>query len=389
MCTSPKKGFLVGLTKNGLPHYKVVSHSTACLRRGRGGSWMPVPEWKFADMLKTFSIDEFTTDLDYNFDWVPLPCGQCDECRLQRSRDWANRLMMEMQSHPDQKAYFLTLTYSDDFVPRSSYCDPVTGDDFPALTLRKKEIQDWMKRLRKKFASVYGSPVPFNYDDVSTWEDDRRVRYYLCGEYGGNTFRPHYHVIMFSPPIPDADFCSHFVGITETNHSMYNSPWLSSTWACDGVEKGWLTYSEVTWNTCAYVARYCLKKRYGAEADFYAVHNIEPEFSLQSTRPGIGWKYFMDHPDLLLYEYITLSTDEKGIKFSPPRYFKKLFEKVHGVDEAVKAARLARARQRDESLLLNTTLSYEEHMQVRERNIKARLSQLKRGYEDAQENVFR
>lgn len=382
MCTRPKKGFPIGLTADGKTDYAICDHAVEFVEVDPRTKRFIAFTADQCDVLR--KLGKFTTistpDCKRIFDWIPIPCGRCDECRIQKSKEWANRLMMEMKY--SRCAYFITLTYDELHVPKTFYSDPETGEAFPALTLVKKDVQDWMKRLRKAFASVYGSPAPFSASDPSTWYDERRVRYYLCGEYGSQTFRPHYHVILFSPPIPDADFSAATGRRTETGGMMYNSDWLSRSWSEDGIVKGFVTYSEVTWKTCAYVARYCLKKRYGAESDFYTVHNIEPEFSLQSVKPGIGWQYYMEHPDLLQYEYITLGTEQETLKFAPPRYFRKLQEKYHGED-AKRAERLFRARMRDENLLQHTTLTYEEHMEVRERNIKAKLSQLKRSYEDA------
>lgn len=48
---------------------------------------------------------------------ILLPCGHCIGCRLERSRQWANRCMLELQYH--DSAYFVTLTYDDDHVPIS------------------------------------------------------------------------------------------------------------------------------------------------------------------------------------------------------------------------------------------------------------------------------
>lgn len=387
MCTRPKKGFPIGLTPDGKTKYAICDHLVEYVEVDpRANRWTAFSASWADDLRKNGKFTTISTpDCKRIFDWVPIPCGRCDECRLAKSREWANRLVMEMKYAPS--AYFLTLTYDNTHAPPSYSVDPGTGDEFPVLTLRKEHVQKWLKRLRKAFSAHYGSPVPFNAEDPSTWYDDRRVRYYLCGEYGSKTFRPHYHVILFSPSIPDADFTTP-KGKTETGNFYYNSEWLNKTWSDEDGLIGYITYSEVNWNTCAYVARYCLKKRYGAESDFYTVHNIEPEFSLQSSRPGIGWQYYMEHPDLLQYEYITLGTEKEGLKFAPPRYFRKLQERYYGEDHR-KAERLALARKRDEALLINTTLSYEEHMEVRERNIRAHLSQLKRGFEDAQENVLR
>lgn len=81
---------------------------------------------------------------------LTLPCGRCIGCRLERSRQWAMRCMHEASTHTDNS--FITLTYTDADLP-------------PDGSLRKKDFQDFMKRLRK-----YTGP--------------EKVRFYMCGEYG-------------------------------------------------------------------------------------------------------------------------------------------------------------------------------------------------------------
>lgn len=80
---------------------------------------------------------------------MKIPCGQCVGCRMEYSRQWANRCMLELQYH--DSAYFVTLTYDDKHVPRSYYADKETGEAYTSLTLVKRDFQLFMKRLRKRF----------------------------------------------------------------------------------------------------------------------------------------------------------------------------------------------------------------------------------------------
>lgn len=90
--------------------------------------------------------------------------------------------MLELQYH--DSSYFVTLTYDDLHVPKSYYPDPETGEAHTSFTLCKRDFQLWMKRLRKKFS-------------------DDKIRFFACGEYGGQTKRPHYHVIVFGLHLND------------------------------------------------------------------------------------------------------------------------------------------------------------------------------------------
>lgn len=102
--------------------------------------------------------------------WVP--CGKCNFC-LQRNRSgWTHRIHQHLKAA--SSAAFITLTYAE---PNAVYT--VSSRE---LTLEKTHVQKFMKRLRKHESKI------------------RRpaISYYLVGEYGGETGRPHYHALMFN-----------------------------------------------------------------------------------------------------------------------------------------------------------------------------------------------
>lgn len=292
--------------------------------------------------------------------WEPvqLSCGQCVGCRLEYSRQWANRCMLELQSY--DSAYFATFTYNDDHVPRSWYPDPETGEALPSLTLRKRDFQLLMKRIRRRFP-------------------DDKIRFFMSGEYGSETFRPHYHAILFGLHLDDL---VHYKTVKEGDcyYTYYNSAKLSSCWLdSDGKPIGFVVVGEVTWESCAYTARYVMKKLKGKDYEFYEKHGIEPEFTLMSRRPGIAREYYDTHPSCFDSDYINISTPKGGKKFRPPRYYQKLFE----VDQPEKSAELREIRKRmaEESTkakLKNTSLELNELLSVEENNLTDRLKPLRR-----------
>ncbi len=181
--------------------------------------------------------------------YVPVPCGKCASCHCDYSRDWSNRMILELQDHDE--AMFLTLTYNDDHLPLSP-------KGFP--TLDKRDIQLFLKRLRKYLG-------------------DKRIRYYLAGEYGSRTHRPHYHAIIYGIGVNTFDDIV-FRGNNKLGHPFFTSPKLESIWG-----NGFVMFSSVTWRTCNYVARYVLKKQ--AERDDCDGVCLPP-FNLSSRNPGIG-----------------------------------------------------------------------------------------------------
>ncbi len=197
---------------------------------------------------------------------VQVGCGQCIGCRLDYSRKWAVRMMLERMYHP--RSYFITLTYDEDNLPTVPYPDPDTGEIKDMPTLVKTDIQKFLKRLRKHF--------------------DFPMRYYLCGEYGSKSARPHYHLILFMDgdfPLGDLVYLQH-----EREYNYYVSGTLQKLWPF-----GHNIVGECTFQSCAYVSRYVTKKRNKDNADVYEQYGIEPEFVTMSRRPGIASQFCDDH----------------------------------------------------------------------------------------------
>lgn len=232
-----------------------------------------------------------------------VPCGKCVGCRLDYSKDWANRCDLEARQYTCN--YFITLTYDDDHLPIGS-----EGNG----TLFNKEISDFVKRLRQAFKYHYG------FDGV---------RFYGCGEYGDQTFRPHYHIILFNCPIPDltADFIDENGQITHHKDSLgkyyYFSQFVYNCW-----KKGNILIADCNWNTSAYVSQYVLKKQKGDGGKVYEALGIIPPYVAMSTKPGIGRVHFDNNLDTLVdFPSLIIPRDRKKPLVSGlPRYYKKLIK---------------------------------------------------------------
>ena len=146
-CYHPLKAFVLG-EKDGKRLLKVTCYEVDHLERsGEGFSCCTHPAYG-----RPGDVIEF----------IEIPCGKCSGCRLQRSREWANRCMLELEYH--KSSYFVTLTYDDAHVPIHYYSDPETGEALPSMSLVKRDFQLFMKRLRKKFGEG--------------------IRFFASGEYG-------------------------------------------------------------------------------------------------------------------------------------------------------------------------------------------------------------
>lgn len=362
-CYHPLKAWQIGYHPSGKPMYKITSYEVHHLeRRVENGPWIPVCDVH----LSPYRVASQCV-------YITVPCGHCIGCRLEYSRQWANRCLLELDYH--SSAYFVTLTYDNSHVRRTLYADPDTGEAAEAYTLAKRDFQLFMKRLRKAFP-------------------DQKIRYFAAGEYGSETFRPHYHAILFGLKLDDLQLYKQ----SPDGFNYYTSASFERVWSepasgvppsegrpyytlpdlpfladsCKGSTTpltpiGKCLICDVSWETCAYVARYVTKKLTGPESTFYSDHNIEPPFTVMSRKPGIARQWYDDHPDLYDYDYINISTPAGGKKFRPPKYFDKLYDIEYPEEsKARKELHKNLAEEAKKAKLQRTDLSYLEMLQVEE-----------------------
>lgn len=236
------------------------------------------------------------------YDQIALPCGKCVSCQIAKSRDWANRCILEMEDH--SHTTFLTLTYDDAHLPRTWDINKATGECTPVATLVPRDLQLFLKKLR--------------------FHADNHIRFFACGEYGSRTFRPHYHLIIFGLHCQDAEPQSR----SEIGNQYYTSDFISRLWTDQyGDPLGYHILAPATWKTCAYTARYILKKQTDQNSrQWYKDHGLEPPFMRCSRSPGIGAHYLERHPDCMQFTQISSGDIDGARSFCPPAYFKRKFK---------------------------------------------------------------
>lgn len=293
-CFHPLKGFVLGHDpETGKKIMKICGPFTAFVQMLPDGRYQSVDAPGNVSQQYERDLIRLSRSSKIFREWIPIPCGKCIGCRMDYSRKWADRLMLEFQN--SSNACFITLTYDNDHLPTNALGIP---------TLRKDDVQKFIKRLRKhEFGSSQGN-----------------LRYYFCGEYGSDTGRPHYHAILFNYFPSDAKI---FKSDTH-GFNYYISNELRDIWPF-----GFHLIAEVNWNTCAYVSRYVLKKANGVLKEKYINYDICPEFSLMSRRPGIAREFLTsDVVEKMLFDekgvYISTSDGGKLIPF--PQYYWNLLE---------------------------------------------------------------
>lgn len=161
---------------------------------------------------------------------TPFPCGRCLPCRIHKRKMITGRILMEAQLHNENT--FSTLTYDDEYLPKDSSVDP-------------KDTRNYIRKLR--------------YHGL-------KFRYLVTGEYGTESQRPHYHLIIF--------------GIGPADHSTLDRLW----------GKGITRHGTVTSSSAAYVAQYTVKDMCRPESE--GLDGRHPEFMRSSRDPyGIGTPY--------------------------------------------------------------------------------------------------
>jgi len=200
-----------------------------------------------------------------------------------------------------ETALFVTLTYDTKYVP-------LTKNGL--MSLNKRHIQTYMKRLRKL--------------------SDKKLKYYVCGEYGSKRDRPHYHMIIFNA---DAE--------------KVERAWSEYKAGCGYVPFGTIYIGGVNEASIGYTLKYMQKP---GKIPKHRNDDRLKEFSLMSK--GLGANYLTDNinkwhkNDLLNRMYVPMVD---GKKIAMPRYYKdKLYSetqkllinnhlKVIMSDEAIKA----------------------------------------------------
>ena len=327
---------------------------------GRNG-WKMVKNGDFEFKFMTgYDFDNFKNITDMaGYEVVQVPCGHCIGCRLDYSRQWANRCYLE--SLGSNHTYFITLTYDDDNLPIGK---------FGNATLVPEDLKKFLKDLRAYYK------YHFNIDNI---------RFFGCGEYGDLSLRPHYHLIMFNLPIPDltSDFKYMEDGqeiITQhvqNGYIYYYSDIIHKIW-----NKGNILIGEATWQAMAYVARYVTKKINGNDGDVYEALGIESVFVRMSRMPGLGESYFREHyKDIYGNDNVIIFNGKNSIASQPPRYFDKLVDKYELSDidlEAIKKYRQEHSEAAQTSFDKLSNCSYLDYIESLEDKKFKQISSLKR-----------
>lgn len=189
----------------------------------------------------------------------------------------------------------------------------------PNSSLCHKDYQDFMKRLR--------------------WLRKIGIRYSMCGEYGEENGRPHYHACLFGIDFQDREY----IGKSKSGAPMYNSAELRKIWG-----HGNVSVQDLCRETAGYVHQYIMKKQLGTDEhtgvpakDAYNI--VQPDGKVLVRTPpyarsslgtrgegGIGKKWWEKYgiSDAVRHDRIVTYD---GREHPVPKYYDKLLKRL---DEA-------------------------------------------------------
>lgn len=279
--------------------------------------------------------------------YMEVPCGKCIECLTDRQNAWIYRLFLEQDN--SEHSLFVTITYDMvnlplsledgtkeryiDYIKRKSidYCEP---------TLYPDDFTLYMKRLRKN-AKL------------------KDCKYFMCGEYGSDDGRPHYHMAFF---------------YNRANPEFVESV-IESAWPF-----GFVTIEPLIQNRIAYVCKYITE-----ESDTPVMKLQHPYYNRQSH--GIGLKGYLREKEYY-GEFYKTAILPNGTVIQSPRYFKKKFydfsnyqylNQLHYDDIKRKnTQRLIERLRQDAKIKLRNPTDLELEQYVRSHNDNERKDQLLR-----------
>jgi hypothetical protein len=352
---------------------------------------------------------EFHSSHKYDF----VPCGACEDCRLRNRRELTYRLVAEYDDyyndHPEdplrESVLFLTLTYDDQhlvwkkgLMPFDQKLGSLEIIDRPSLV--KEHVQTFMKDLR--------SWCDYHHPGL-------KLRFYVCGEYGPSTLRPHYHLILYG--MPDTVLREYGCKIWSVKDKLFESLKLDEIWG-----RGRVLYGIANFATMQYCAGYVLKKLtsqdteldeflfYEALQDDATVSADQKEFSFRefrgktkidrsplmiedtfhhgSRRPGLGRGYYERFKDqIMLDDAMTIINGYgKPIRVKPSAYYDRLYDGEHRTWDNVpskvhllkKSKRFKLATERINSILLQKNITLKTYLEKKNFIVRNGFSKIKR-----------
>lgn len=188
---------------------------------------------------------------------ILVPCGTCSECAKKKATSWGIRAYREYLFAPANSVRFVTITYDDMHIPRTS---------FGHQTLDSADCKQFLKSFRQSLFRKYGVTI----------------RFMCSGEYGSKTFRPHYHFL--------------FYGIPPYLTNVELKKIIASAWhRCSIID---VQFPKNANSSGFYVGKYMAKNGYKRAREIY---RDDPEFVMPFKRSSIGFGNQFSRAEIAYY----------------------------------------------------------------------------------------
>lgn len=254
-------------------------------------------EWVFYDREPrkcSHGMIKKLADLGY-FKFFEVPCGKCEICRTEKSKEWATKAWCEGEMW--QRSCFVTFTYNNENLPddrklhRSDIQKFWKDLRYHLYKNTKKASKIDMSEERELLEEIYSNPLEDMFGKNSKRKNRYPIRYLNCGEYGPLHKRPHYHAQIWNFMPCDMVFWKK----DPRGHDLFKSEKLSKIWG-----KGWVIVEYANAATAAYVARYCTKKYKRSEKEQERMKQKKQiEFIGASSLGFIGYFYWIKFKDMI------------------------------------------------------------------------------------------
>lgn len=229
-----------------------------------------------------------------------------------------HRIKLESALHAEN--VFLTLTYADEYLPRTQ-----SG----LATLSPEHLKLFLDRVRTRLRRLEDRKLR------------RRIRFFAVGEYGDISFRPHYHAVLFNYPhclrgrtrtLPKFKRCCFWC-------DLITDEWYTSDDKGGKATLGRIESVPLSDALMTYIGGYVTKKM--TRRDDPRLEGRYPEFSRQSRNPGVGFDALHDVADVLMKYYdvkgelgdVPVALGSGGVDLPLGRYMRGKLRKMVGMDE--------------------------------------------------------
>jgi len=228
---------------------------------------------------------------------MKVGCGKCTFCQRSIKLDWVFRMQEEQRLRLGEEQAFITLTYEDMWLAPPWYGKPrrKKSETKTAAKRRQKAWERHSKRSRELLL----------YDDIQLYMKKVRkaqrgskhgIKMFCVAEYGSNTWRPHWHMILWGNEIEDVE----------------------KYW-----QWGFAQKKELKMHHIQYVVDYLNKDEYPEIMKSNPLFTGKAQFRRMSQ--GIGENYKKRISDQDKEEYLHTGeltvVNDQGVKHQLPRYY--------------------------------------------------------------------